>query len=127
MVEVRFACIPSVAGVKCTLDGASQLSSETGIASFVGISQGAHSYSIEAPKGMVFISGEDTFKRPLYRSGTTVIEWVPIPGEPWPENQPWMMLFNFKEAIIIPPNETAIKIAVSVALSTLFLILGLSR
>jgi len=96
MVEVRFACIPSVAGVKCTLDGIMKLSDEIGIASFFDISQGAHTYSVEAPEGWVFVSGEDYFKRPLFKSGTTVIEWVPIPGIPWPEDQPWMMLLNFE-------------------------------
>ncbi|HEB28618.1 MAG TPA: hypothetical protein ENI05_12735 [Porticoccus sp.] len=103
MVEVRFACIPSVAGVECSLDGAVQFSNESGIASFMGISQGAHSYSVKAPAGWVFVSGEDTFKRPLPSSGTTIIEWLPIPGQPWPEANPWMMMFTFKEGIAPEP------------------------
>ena len=102
MVEVRFACIPSVAGVECSLDGAVQFSNESGIASFMGISQGAHSYSVKAPAGWVYVSGEDTFKRPLPSSGTTVIEWLPIPGQPWPEANPWMMMFTFEEGITPP-------------------------
>jgi len=127
MVEVRFACIPSVEGVKCTLAGTTQYSNEGGIASFTGISQGAHSYSVKAPKGMVFISGKDIFDRPLYARGTTIIEWLLIPGTPWPEDQPWMMQFNFKEAIVIPPSEVAIKIAGSVALGMILIIIGVSK
>lgn len=97
MVEVRFACIPSVPGVKCTLDGVTKLSNESGIASFFDISQGSHTYSVEAPSGWYFVSGEDVFGRPLGKSGTTTIEWAAIPGTPWPEDQPWMMLLNFEE------------------------------
>jgi len=96
MVEVRFACIPGIAGVKCTLDGVTKLSDEIGIASFFDITQGAHTYSVEAPSGWRFVSGEDVFGRPLGKSGTTTIEWVEIPGTPWPEDQPWMMKFNFE-------------------------------
>ncbi len=127
MVEVRFACIPSVEGVKCTLAGTTQYSNESGIASFTGISQGAHSYSVKAPDGMVFISGYDTFDRPLYARGTTIIEWVPLPGTPWPEDQPWMLMFNFKDAIVIPPIEAAIKIAGSAALGTILIMISLSQ
>ena len=103
MVEVRFACIPGVGGVECTLDGVTQVSNASGIASFTGISQGAHGYSVKAPPGWVLVSGEDPFKRPLFQSGTTNIEWVPIPGQPWPEQNPWMMMFNFKEGTTPPP------------------------
>lgn len=127
MVEVRFACIPSVEGVKCNLDGVIQYSNESGIASFLGVSQGLHSYSVEAPKGMMFISGYDVFDRPLYQRGTTFIEWVPIPGTPWPEDQPWMMMLNFKEAIIIPPIEAAIKIAGSAALGSILIMIAVSK
>ena len=108
MVEVVFACIPGVGGVECTLNGSMQVSiSDHGIVSFMGVSQGAHSYSIKAPKGMVFTSGEDAFKRPLFQSGTTVIERFPESGEPWPEAQPWMMLFNFKEGEFFEAPEAA--------------------
>ncbi|MBA7595643.1 hypothetical protein ES703_02608 [subsurface metagenome] len=110
MVEVRFACIPGVSGVKCVLDGVTKYSDSTGIASFFGISQGAHSYSVEAPDGMVFVSGEDYFGRPLYESGTTTIEWVPIPGYPWPEANPWMMMFNFEEGEE-PPDMVEVRFA----------------
>lgn len=105
MVEVRFACIPGVGGVKCTLDGVVKYSDSTGIASFFGVSQGAHSYSIEAPRDMVLVSGEDPFGRPLYDSGTTVIEWALLPGTPWPEANPWMMMFTFAEEEEVPPEE----------------------
>ena len=106
MVEVRFACISSVPGVKCTLDGATKYSDSAGLASFFGVSQGSHSYSIVAPEGWRFVSGEDVFGRPLYKSGTTIIEWVPYPEIPWPENQPWMMKMNFEEVGI--PTATTI-------------------
>jgi len=96
MVEVRFVCIPGVPGVKCTLDGVVKYSDAPGFCSFFGISQGAHSYSVTPPSGMRFVSGEDAFKRPLGASGTTVIEWALVPGVPWPEDQPWMMLFSFE-------------------------------
>jgi len=130
VVEVRFACIPSVAGVRCTIDGVTHISSESGIASFDGLSQGTHSYSVEAPEGMVFTSGEDTFKRPLFQSGTTVIEWVPIPDTPWPEDQPWMMMFNFKEGITppqppVPSEELVEKIVAASVLSCIITWLGL--
>jgi len=97
VVEVRFACISSVPGVKCTLDGVVKYSDEIGICSFFGVSQGAHSYSIVAPEGWSYVSGDDVFGRPLYESGTTVIEWLPYPEIPWPEDQPWMMKFVFEE------------------------------
>ena len=96
MVEVRFACIPSVAGVRCTLNGVTKLSDESGIANFFGIAQGSHSYSVVPPEGMRLVSGEDPFKRSLGTSGTTVIEWLPLPGTPWPEDQPWLMAFTFE-------------------------------
>ena len=104
MVEVRFACIPSVAGVKCTLDGAVQYSDEIGIASFFDVAQGEHTYSVEPPEGMRLVSGEDPFGRPLYESGTTVIEWALLPGTPWPEDTPWLMGFTF-EVGEAPPKE----------------------
>ena len=126
MVEVRFACIPSVTGVKCILDGVTKYSDEIGISIFPGISQGAHSYSVEAPKGMIFTSGKDIFGRPLYKSGTTNIEWLPIPGEPWPEDQPWIMELNFTEITVEPTIEAAIKIAGSIALGMALIMLGYS-
>ena len=127
MVEVRFACIPSVAGVKCTLDGVMKYSDSTGIANFFGISQGAHSYSIKAPEGMVFVSGEDYFGRPLFQSGTTVIEWVPIPGQPWPEEQPWMILLNFKEVTPPPVSEVLIKLVGTTVLGIALIAVGVSK
>ncbi len=71
-------------------------SNSTGIASFFGIAQGSHSYSVVPPEGMRLVSGEDPFKRPLGTSGTTIIEWLPLPGTPWPEDQPWLMAFTFE-------------------------------
>ncbi len=126
MVEVRFACIPSVAGVRCTLDGVTKLSDESGIASFFGITQGEHTYSVEAPSGMYLLSGEDVFGRPLGSSGTTIIEWLPIPGTPWPEDQPWMMLLNF-EVGEEPPAEVpwiavaALSVALGIIIFGLFI------
>lgn len=99
MVEVRFASVVGVeAGIKCTLDGVIKYTDSSGLASFFGISQGSHRYSVEAPDGWSFVSGEDAFGRPLSESGTTVIEWVPLPEIPWPEDQPWMMKFSFEGA-----------------------------
>jgi len=83
-------------------------SDSSGLASFFGISRGSHSYSIVAPEGWNFVSGEDYFDRPLYESGTTVIEWVPYPEIPWPEDQPWMMLFNFEEITVGIPTTTTL-------------------
>ena len=94
MVEVRFICIPSVRGVRCTLDGVTKLSDCFGFASFYDIAQGPHTFSIEPPKDMIFLTGEDAFERPFAKSGTTVIEWY---GTPWPEDQPWRMMFTFAE------------------------------
>jgi len=124
MVEVRFACIPGVPGVKCTLDGAVKYSDETGISRFFGISQGDHSYSIVDPEGWSYVSGEDYFDRPLYESGTTVIEWVPYPEIPWPENQPWMMLFNFEEITVGIPTTLTISAPATVKTEETFNILG---
>ena len=95
MVEVRFACMPSVEGVRCSLDGEVKYSDALGLCSFFGVSQGEHSYGVEAG-GMYVASGEDAFGRPLGAGGTTVIEWALVPGTPWPEDQPWMMYFNFE-------------------------------
>lgn len=97
MVEVRFACIPTVEGVRCTLDGVTKYSDSSGLCYFYNIAQGEHTYSIEPPEGTMFISGEDFFGRPFAKSGTTVIEWALVPDTPWPEDQPWMMIFNFVE------------------------------
>lgn len=105
MVEVRFVCIPSVEGVKCTLDGVVKYS-VAGFASFFDVAQGEHTYSVEPPEGMRLVSGEDPFGRPLYDSGTTVIEWALIPGTPWPEDQAWIMAFTF-EAGEAPPKEVS--------------------
>lgn len=101
MVEVRFACIPSVPGVRCVLDGVTKYSDSGGFASFFGISQGPHTYEIGAPEGWNFVSGQDVFGRPLYESGITIIEWYPVPGVPWPEDQPWMMLPTFEEEVVV--------------------------
>lgn len=96
MVEVRFASVTGVeAGIKCTLDGVVKYTDEAGLCSFFGVSQGAHSYSIVAPAGWHFVSGEDVFGEPLAESGTTVIENVSYPEIPWPEDQPWMMKLIF--------------------------------
>ncbi len=123
MVEVRFACIPGVGGVECTLDGVTKVSSESGIASFFDISQGEHSYSVKAPTGKMFQSGKDPFNRPLFRSGTTTIEWVPLPGMPYPEDQPWTMAMVFVEGTEPPqppqppvPSEKLIQKIVAVSL-----------
>jgi len=105
MVEVIFAFIKivdktgaPVGGVKCTLDGVVGYSNyDFGVCSFLDVSQGAHTFSVELPKGMILLTGKDPQGRPLAKSGTTVIEYVPIPGEPWPEDQPWMMAFTFAE------------------------------
>ncbi len=129
MVEVRFACIPSVGGVECTLDGVTLTSSASGIASFTNVSQGEHSYSIRAPTGWVFEKGEDTFKRPLFQNGTTNIEWLPIPGQPWPEANPWMMMFTFKEGITPPsPHKSMIeKIAAVAVIGGILVLFGFSK
>ena len=129
MVEVRFACIPGVVGVECKLDGVTNVSDSSGIANFMGLSQGDHSYSVKAPAGWVFVSGEDTFKRPLYQSGTTRIEWVPVPGQPWPDENPWMMFFTFKKGITppSPPKSMVEKIAASVFIGGVLVLFGISR
>ena len=102
--EVRFACIPGVGGVKCTLDGIVKYSNAAGICSFFNVSRGAHSYSIVAPEGWSFVSGDDVFGRPLYESGTTVIEYAPYPEIPYPVDQPWMLKFVFEEVPVpLPP------------------------
>jgi len=96
MVEVRFAFIGSLEGVKCTLDGEVKYSDAGGFCSFFGVSQGAHTYSV-SKDGYTFIEGQDPFKRSLSASGTTVIEWALEPGVPWPEDQPWLMLITLEE------------------------------
>jgi len=129
MVEVRFACIPGVGGVECTLDGVTITSNASGIASFTNVSQGEHRYSIRAPTGWVFEKGEDTFKRPLFQNGTTNIEWLPTPGQPWPEANPWMMMFTFKEGITTPsPPESMIeKIAAASIIGGILVLFGFSK
>jgi len=124
MVEVRFACIPGVAGVKCTLDGTVKYSDETGICSFSGISQGAHSYSVEAPAGWKFEYGYDYFNRPLSESGTTVIEWVPYPEIPFPEDEPWMMKMVFEEITVGIPTTLTISAPATVNPEETFNIIG---
>ncbi len=120
MVEVRFACIPGLGGVECTLNGVTKVSDGSGIASFFDISQGEHSYSVKAPIGMAFQSGKDVFNRPLFRSGTTNIEWLPLPGTPYPEDQPWVMAMTFVEGTEPPqppvPSEDLIQKIVAVSL-----------
>ena len=130
MVEVRFACINEVAGVKCTLDGEVQYSNEIGIASFFGVAQGEHTYSVEK-EGMQVVSGEDQFGRPLYDSGITVIEWAPLPGTPWPYDQ-WLMAFTFEVAEVDePPTEVSSLLgkvgAVAASLSFVGIILDSAR
>lgn len=95
MVEVRFAFIDSIEGVKCVLDGVTKYSDAGGFCSFFGISQGAHTYSI-SKEGYNFIEGQDPFGRPLDESGTTTIEWAPDPIVPWPETQSWLMLITLE-------------------------------
>jgi len=105
LYEVRFACIPIVEGVKCTLDGEFQYSNEIGIASFFNVTSGRHSYSVEK-EGMRVVSGQDPWRRPLAESGTTVIEVPGAPKAEWPTNKPWLLSFTFEEIIpIVPPEE----------------------
>lgn len=106
MVEVRFALIGLIEGVACTLDGVTKYSDSSGLCYFYGISQGAHAYSIIVPEGMVFVSGYDVFMRPLSATGTTVIEWAPVPGVLWPEDQAWVMQFTLEEIVEPDPFET---------------------
>ncbi len=108
--NVRFACIPSVEGVKCTLDGVVKYSDSIGICNFYNISAGAHSYSVVAPAGMKFVSGEDVFKRPLGESGTTTIEWYGTPY-PWPTEQPWMLMFTFEVEVVKKPITLALSVS----------------
>jgi len=96
MVEVRFAFIGSLEGVKCTLDGEVQYSDAAGFCSFFDVSQGEHTYSVRK-EGMHVVSGEDPFERPLEDSGITVIEWAPDPQFPFPETEAWVMLFTLEE------------------------------
>ena len=114
MVEVRFACIPSLGGVACTIDGITKISNEIGIASFFDISKGKHTYSVKSPSGWVFKNGNDPFNRPLFRSGTTTIE------DSYPENQPWLMAMTFEEGTEPPqppvPSEDLIQKIVTVSL-----------
>ena len=95
MVEVRFAFIGSIEGVKCTLDGEVKYSDAGGFCSFFDISQGAHTYSV-SKTGMHVVAGQDPFGNPLGAAGTTVIEMAPVPGTPWPEDQPWLMLITLE-------------------------------
>lgn len=122
MVEVRFACIPSVEGVKCTFDGVVKYT-EAGLCSFFDIAQGEHTFSVEPPSGMRFVSGEDVFGRPFDKSGTTIIEWLPVPGVPWPDDQPWMMIFNFIE---ISYNISLIVLPLIVGIGMTALLMSLS-
>lgn len=101
MVEVRFAFIGSLEGVKCTLDGEVKYSDAGGFCSFFDVAQGVHTYSVEK-EGMHVVAGQDPFGRPLWATGATVIEWVPVPGTPWPEDQPWLMLITFEVGAEIP-------------------------
>ena len=101
MVEVRFAFIGSLEGVKCTLDGEVKYSDAGGFCSFFDIAQGPHTYSVYKA-GMHVVAGQDPFGRPLGAAGTTVIEWAPVPGTPWPEDQPWLMLITLEEGAEIP-------------------------
>ena len=104
LYEVRFACIPVVEGVKCTLDGEVQYSNEIGIASFFNVTSGRHSYSVEKD-GMRVVSGQDPWRRPLAESGTTVIEVPGAPEAEWPTDQPWLLAFTFEEIIPgVPPE-----------------------
>ncbi len=119
MVEVRFVCIPSVKGVRCTLDGVTKYSDSSGLCYFYDIAQGAHTFSIEPPKGMMFLTGEDAFGRPFAKSGTTIIEWFLIPGEPWPETEPWLMMFNFVEVPYI--SLTAVPLIVGIGITSYLL------
>lgn len=114
--EVRFACIPVVSGVKCTLDGAVKYSDEYGICRFFGASAGPHTYSVYKA-GMVVVDGRDPWNRRLPPSGTTVIEVPGVPGAEWPQDQPWLLAFTFTEA---PP------VASSLAYMLLPVIAGIS-
>jgi len=107
MVEVRFAFIGSIEGVKCTLDGEVKYSDAGGFCSFFGVAQGEHTYRAEKA-GMRGVSGHDVFMRPLYDSGTTVIEWVPAPEFPFPETEAWVMLFTLEVGEVPPPSKTSI-------------------
>lgn len=118
MVTVVFACIPQLEGVRCTLDGVTQYSPSSGLVYFYDISQGAHSYSVTPPSGWQFVSGHDNFMRPLYESGTTVIEWAPEPETPWPEDQLWNLNFTFEEGEA-PPSKRSILGVVGAILSSI--------
>jgi len=96
-VEVRIVVLADgkgVDGAEVTFDGVMQ-ATVGGIVSFYNVTQGVHTYSIAVPPGYSFVKGEDPFKRPLPESGTTTIEWMLIPGTPWPADNPWLMGFTY--------------------------------
>ena len=100
--EVRFACIDTVEGVKCTLDGEVKYSDELGLCSFFDVSAGPHTYSV-FKEGLFVVDGRDPWNRRLPSSGTTVIEVPDVPGGEWPQDQPWLLAFTFAEAPPTPP------------------------
>lgn len=100
--EVRFACIPVVEGVKCTLDGETKYSDEIGVCRFFNIPAGPHTYSVYK-EDMYVVKGEDPWRRPLPASGTTVIEVPDVPEAEWPQDTPWLLAFTFAEVPEVPP------------------------
>lgn len=96
-VEVRFVVLADgtgLHGAEVTIDGVKKLT-DKGLASFYNIEQGDHSYSIVVPPGLSLVTSGDPFNRPLTESGTTTIEWAPVPDVPWPSEHPWLMYFEY--------------------------------
>ena len=100
--EVRFACIPEVQGVRCTLDGVVKYSDELGLCSFFDVPAGHHTYSV-FKEGLIVVDGRDPWNRRLPSSGTTVIEVPDVPEAEWPQDQPWLLAFTFAEEPPPPP------------------------
>lgn len=88
--NVRFACIDSVEGVKCTLDGVVKYSDSLGLCDFINISGGDHSYSAEKD-GWEFVSGVAPFMGSIPQSGT-----ITIPAG-WPTAVPYVLELEFVE------------------------------
>jgi len=105
-VQIRFFLFDEdlgapVEGAVVTLDGVQQYTDASGLAVYDGAAQGTHSFSVSAPNYNL-VTAFDRFGDEYGLSGMFNVVWKPT-GDPYPEDQPWIMDFHLASGVVPPP------------------------
>jgi len=126
MVQVQFYLFDlanslALEGLEVLVDGVPKITDAYGTATFENITQGSHSYDVRI-SDYYLDNARDPFERPLALSGTFIIEWVPDPSQPYPEEFPWINEFYFMPGAVPPPPPSTISLIPVIAIAGLLLL-----